>query len=722
LANKKEPGISLLVASVEAWVRRAILVLALVICGCSDRADTHASVVLVTIDTLRADHIGSYGGLWPTPTLDRLASEGSLFLDCTTHSPLTLPSHASILTGTTPIYHGVKDNGRYRLPEELDTLAEILKGIGYSTAAFVGALPVHSRFGLAQGFDVYDEKFMGERRAAEVTAGAVHWIEQQEDGPFFLWVHVFDPHSPYEPPEPFREEYGDTYEGEVVYVDDALGPLFSVVGGDILTVITSDHGESLGEHGEDTHALFIYDATLRVPLIFRGPGVPRGASFREQARSIDIVPTILELVGQTGRCDTCQGRSLVGLMRGEEVRPEPSYSESYFPRLNLGWSELRAVRWQGWKYIAAPQPELYNLSSDPGELANLAEEEPERIEKLAAELSHIERGAAGPFDIEPERLDPETSRLLSSLGYVSAEAALSHDGSLPDPKSRIELWRSLVEAKDLSDKGENEKAIAEFESILERDAKLLQAHYHLSEAYYRMGDYEAAADRCQRLLSIDPKHGRAALLLAESLFRLGRIDEAEKVYEMAAELDRISADPLVRLANLRLESGNFDEARRILDQAAHRDPGDALVAYVRGKINMLEGNIGEAEKAFRDAVAADPAESGARVDLVNLLINQRRFAEAETLLRSGMSMQSRDSSLHAALGRVLAMSGRTERAIQSFETALELAPESPVVMTSLGIAYLQSGRNTEGLALLTRSLELEPNQPRIQVFLEQQRR
>jgi arylsulfatase A-like enzyme/Flp pilus assembly protein TadD len=654
--------------------------------------------------------------------LDQVAGEGSVFLDATAHSPLTLPSHSSILTGTTPIYHGVKDNGRYRLPDEIDTLAEILKGAGFSTAAFVGALPVHSRFGLSQGFEVYDENFVDERRAADVTTGAREWMEQQGSKPFFLWVHLFDPHSPYEPPESFRAEYGDTYGGEVAYLDHALGPLFSATGDDTLTVVTSDHGEGLGEHGEDTHALFIYESTLRVPLIFRGPGVPRGASFRQQARSIDIVPSILDLVGQTGVCKTCQGRSLVGLMRGEDIQPEASYAETYFPRLNLGWSELRSVRWEGWKYIAAPQPELYDLISDPGELTNLAEREPERVEKLAEELLAIEKRVAGPFEVEPSRLDPETSRLLSSLGYVSAEAALSHDGPLPDPKSRIELWRSLIEANDLSDKGMYDQAIDTFESILQQDDKLLEAHYTLSQAYYRLGRYEATASQCQKLLNIDPKHGRAAVLLGESLYRLGRASEAEKVYERAAELDRIAADPLARLANLHFETGNIEKARQVLDRAVRREPRNALVFHLQGKFFLVEGKISEAEKAFRDAVAADPNEAGARVYLADLLINQKRFDEAESLLRQGVILHSHNSSLHAALGRALAMSGKPERAIQSFEKALELEPESSMLMTSLGIAYFQNGEDEKGIELLTRSLQLNPNQPQIKAFLEQQHR
>jgi len=702
--------------------RRAVLFLALLICGCSPSFhEGPTSVLLVTVDTLRADHVGCYGGKVPTPHLDRLASEGSIFLDVVAQCPMTLPSHASILTGTTPIYHGIKVNGRYRLHEDIDTLAEMLNRAGYGTAAFIGAMPVHSRFGLNQGFDIYDESFDGERRAAEVVTGARDWIEQQVGKSFFLWVHLFDPHWPYEPPESFSDRYGDTYEGEVAYLDHALGPLFSSTGDNTLIVVTADHGEGLGEHKEDTHSLFIYDSTLRVPLIFRGPGVPRDASFREQARSIDIVPSILDLLGLTGACSACQGRSLVPLMRGEEVKPEASYAETYFPRLNLGWSELRSIRREGWKYIAAPEPELYDLSSDPGELTNLAREEPERVEKLAAELIAIEQNAAGPFDVSPSKPDPQTLRMLRSMGYVSAENTPSGDGPLPDPKSKVDLWRAVRKIKEQSDKGRIDQAIVELKSVLQQDDRMIVAHYHLSECYYRKGQYEATIGQCEKLLAIDPEHSLATLLMGESLFRLGRIGEAEKAYEKAAEIDTLSPDPLVRLANLHLATKNIDKARQALDQAIQRDSRNNLVAYVRGKLALVEGDKREAEKAFRDAIEAAPLKAGVRVHLANLLVDQKRFDEAEWLLRQGVTLRSQDAYLHMSLGRVLAISGQMEQTIQSFETAHGLAPDSPAIMTNLGIAYLRNKEDDRGLALLTRSLELNPDQPQIRDLLRQRR-
>jgi arylsulfatase A-like enzyme/predicted Zn-dependent protease len=678
---------------------------------------TGTSVVLVTIDTLRADHLGAYGSSTETPNLDQLAREGSLFLDTTAQSPLTLPSHSSILTGTTPIYHGVRDNGRYRLPEQIDTLAEILERFGYTSAAFIGGMPVHSRFGLNQGFHIYDEGFSKERPAAEVVTAARQWLEDESNRPFFLWIHLFDPHSPYVPPEGFSSPYGDTYQGEVAYVDQALGPLLSFLGNDVLTIVTSDHGESLGEHGEDAHALFIYDATLKVPLIMRGPGVPRGAVFREQVRSIDIAPSILDLLGQADSCPACQGRSLVGLMRGEEVESEASYAETYFPRLNLGWSELRSLRWKGWKYIAAPEPELYDLTSDPKELENLAKGEPEKIVELAAELSRIQTESAGPIDALSIMPDETTLRHLRSLGYVSSETAPPGEGPLPDPKSRVALWQKLMKAVDLSDEGKVEQAIGEFQSILQQDSGMLLARDFLAEAYFRLGRYEAAASQCSQILEIDPENFKSTQLLGECLFRLGRIREAERTLQKAAELDRASSAPLARLANLHFEIGDIKKARQALDRAVERDARDSLVLLVQGKLLLVEGKPVEAERALRDALASNPFEEATIILLANLLVDQKRFGEAEELLSESVSELSKNVTLYATLGRVQGMSGSPKRAIQTFEKALDLAPESPLILTSLGIAYLQSNAEEKGIELLKRSLELDPNQPQISSYL-----
>ena len=649
--------------------------------ACSRGADSEAvSVALVVVDTLRADHLGSYGGKTLTPNLDRLARDGSVFLDATAHSPLTLPSHASILTGTTPLYHGIKDNGRYELLEEFETLAEMLKQSGYKTAAFVGAYPVHSRFGLNQGFDTYDDSQLrarGEKAADEVVTAARDWLGQQKDGPFFLWVHLFDPHSPYKPPAPLGKHYAESYGGEVAYVDDVLEQLFSSLGDNVLTVFTSDHGEGLGEHGEDNHALFIYDSTLRVPLIFQGPGVPKGAVLKEQARSIDIVPTVLDLVGEHELCEVCQGTSLVPLMQGGDFVPVTSYAETFFPRLNLGWSELRSVRREGWKYIAAPEPELYDLNADPKELENLARSEPDKLQEFARALAAIEERDTGPVEVSGTAPDQETVGLLRSLGYVSAGTSSNEEGPLPDPKSRIGLWQRFIRGVEHSDAGRFDDAIRELEGVLKEDSGMLAARGYLSEAYFNRGDYEAAAAQCRQYLESDPNDFQSTYLLAESDLRLGYVHEAVKGFEDAARLDPTSAGPLARLANLYLREGKDGKARELIDSGLERDPRDALALFVHGKLLLKEGKRDEVEKAFRNSLVANPSEAAVQLQLANLLLEQKRVAEAESILAKSVAQQPDDPLLHSVLGKAQALSGQDERAAQSFQRSLELNPNQP---------------------------------------------
>ena len=348
------------------------------------------NVVLVTIDTLRADHIGCFGyQLVQTPHLDSLAARGTRFAQAVTPVPLTLPSHASILTGTYPFVHGVRDMGGFVLQESPPTLATLLSQAGFRTAAFVGSVTLDHRYGLNRGFATYDDDMppaeseagprKPERRAEVVVERTLAWLAARPAGRFFLWVHFFDPHSPYDAPQPFHAQYADhPYDGEVAYADAQLGRLLEAVreqgvSDRTLFVVMGDHGESLGEHGESTHGIFLYDATTRIPLVIAGPGVPYGKVVQAQVRSIDVMPTILAAV-KIKAGDLLQGVSLCPLIEGNGgLPPESRFAlmETIYPRTHLGWSELRAVRTTEWKYIQAPQEELYNLLTDPAESCNV---------------------------------------------------------------------------------------------------------------------------------------------------------------------------------------------------------------------------------------------------------------------------------------------------------------------------------------------------------------
>jgi arylsulfatase A-like enzyme/Tfp pilus assembly protein PilF len=692
----------------------------LLLAGCDAAGRAPKNVLLVTIDTLRADRLGAYGGSVPTPHLDRLAREGTSFGNAFSASPLTLPSHSSILTGTLPTVHGVRDNGRFRLGAEMETAAEMLKRSGFRTAAFVGAFPLDSRFGLDQGFDVYDDSFGGpasrsalaERRGAAVVGVARAWLEANRGERTFAWVHLFDPHAPYAPPPPFPAGY----EGEVAYVDHVLGDLFSAASSETLVIVMADHGEGLGEHGEDTHSLFIYDSTIRIPLLMRGPGIPAGASPSSQVRSIDVLPTILELLGEEELCPACEGESLVPLLRGQSADPRPSYAETYFPLLNLGWSELQSVRSGGWKYIDAPEPELYHVESDPGELSNVIGANREKAEELSEHLASLDRAA--PVARAPV-VDAETLDALRSLGYASA-AVPPAPSSRPDPKARLQVWEGVRRGMDLSARGEWALAIAELESVTREEPDLLLARTHLAAAYFESGRYGDAVRECGAILAREGDDYDATLLLGKTLLRLGRGDESRKILARAAELDPASAAPWVELSQLSLRRSKA-EAERFLAEARSREPEASGVLVMEGKLAVLNGDAVSAEGYFRKALEGAPYDVDARVQLGNLLLAQRRLEDAQALFEDGLRSRPDAAAYHVGLGHSLALSKKMEPAIAAFEKALSLDPRSTLVLNSLGFAYLEAGRPGEAMALFQRSLELDLNQAELVRFLQQAR-
>ncbi|MCK5378164.1 MAG: sulfatase, partial [Acidobacteria bacterium] len=406
------------------------------------------NVVLITIDTTRADHVGCFGYSEPTtPNIDRLAEEGVLFTKAFTTNPVTLPAHTSILTGTYPLFHGVRDNSTYVVNDEVTTLAEILKERGYRTAAFVGAFVLDGIFNLDQGFDTYDDdvgrdwaKDEIERRAANafgfderkanlVTHSAQAWLKTRPSGPFFLWAHYFDPHQPLNPPDPHRSRFTDPYDAEIAFVDEQLGELLRSLRVDgsydnTVIVVVADHGEGLMDHGEPTHSLFIFDSTMHVPLVIK-PVAPSALSVVDGLVStVDIVPTILEMVGAEVP-DSVQGRSLMPAMAGDPIPEDRSvYMESLTARLACGWGELRGLRNLSEKLIYGPKPRLYNVDEDPGEVFDLAQSDADGVQRVTGELEEAialwrspdsSRAVAGA--------DPETLERLRALGYVTGAAA-----------------------------------------------------------------------------------------------------------------------------------------------------------------------------------------------------------------------------------------------------------------------------------------------------------
>jgi len=561
------------------------------------------NVLLISLDTTRADHLGCYGNpAIQTPHIDRLAREGVRFETCISSAPITMPSHASILTGVHPFVHCVRDNGSYRLPDEATTLAEVLAARRYHTWAQVAAFVLHHSFGLGQGFDFYRDVPAvaagdGEPQipATAVTDGALELLTARPSEPFFLFVHYFDPHAPYRPPEEFARQYTSPYAGEIAYVDQQIGRLLAALetSGALdrtLIVLTADHGEALGEHGEETHGYFVYRSTLRVPLIFWRPGrVPEGMTVAARVRTVDIAPTILGLLGVTDGLPAAQGADLRLTWRpGATPDDYPTYSETLYPKTNLGYAPLRALEIGDWKYVHGPRPELYNLKQDRLEKRDLAAQEPERVARLADELrtfvlstpSVCTAGAAAAAAPAAPGAAPPA---LAALGYVGGVggAALNEDEAAllnptgPNPMDLVDEIRAVNAVVPLIWRGEHaatEKAIREILAAAgPRAAGFAWAHGTLAAAIAAQGRIEEAADAAHAAVNANPEDGRAWGLYGLLLQQLGRLDEAREAYSRAEECEPVAAFVLTNFARLCAARQEHAQAARLFRKSLDTD-------------------------------------------------------------------------------------------------------------------------------------------------------
>ena len=512
----------------------------------ADRARPKPNVLLITLDTTRADRIGSYGyAAAATPNLDRLAAAGVRFEQALAPAPLTSPSHASLMTGRQPYTHGVRNNGHFTLADDIPTIAASFAAAGYDTAAFVSSFVLDAQFGLARGFAHYDasldappadvpSSLESERRGDRTVAAATGWLRARPAGkPFFLWVHLYDPHDPYSPPSPFRERFAARpYDGEIAFVDVLIGTLLQETGypgSPTLVMTAGDHGESLGEHGESTHGLFVYESALRVPLVIAGAGIAP-AVVKAPVSLIDLTPTLVDLAALPAIAGV-EGRSLRPLMSGQADGDEPPavYAETYFPQFFMGWAPLRSLRDGRWKYIDAPEPELYDLSTDAAERTNVIASRPAAAMSLAKALRSTAAASAGRMATTP--LSDEARERLASLGYVSAITPLHDDkaAGAPDPKHMVATFEQLLEgnralaggrpdvaaraAADVVRKepgnafalllkgraalaqGQNREAIAAFKAYLTLVPRSADAHHWTALAALRLGDRAARARR-----------------------------------------------------------------------------------------------------------------------------------------------------------------------------------------------------------------------------------
>jgi arylsulfatase A-like enzyme/Flp pilus assembly protein TadD len=643
-----------------------------------------SNVVLITIDTLRADHVGCYGYKQiKTPNIDGLAAEGTRFDRAFAVVPVTLPSHSSILTGAYPMLSGMHDFSGNKLSPLQPTLASVLKQAGYQTGAVIAAAVLDSRFGLNQGFDFYYDHFEFSRldeanldemqRPGNVVADvALDWLEKEwlKDGlaknpqkKFFLWMHLYDPHLPYHLPEPYANEYAARpYDGEIAFADEQVGRLLRFlkekgIYQNTVIVLCGDHGESLGEHGEKTHGFFIYNATMHVPLIIklpknRLPGNGTGRAVGDPVSLVDLMPTILGAVGVEIPSQV-QGRSLLSELRSEHDDREPDdksdrdrvlYGETFLPRIHFNWSELRGSENTKYHFIDAPRPELYDLVKDPGEVHNLFTDKSAVAEEMRAKLVGLIRDySAGKELAEKTGLDPALMERLKSLGYAGFSGGTDPTISsrdLPDPKDRIATYELISDAISDSQHGHFQESIEKLKSVIKTEPNSVPAHYMQGLNYYRLKMFVEAVDELQKTIQLSPDYALASFNLGMAQAHAGQIDAA------IATLQR----------TLQLDATNFEAAFNL------------GVAYVQKK--QLE----PAASAFRQSVTIYPEFARGHRALGETLLYQDKVDDAIAELRRAVELAPQEPIMHESLAKALAAKGLTVEAEEETRRAQQQQP------------------------------------------------
>jgi len=669
--------------------------IASLLAGCDGGAGPSAGVeriVLVSIDTLRADRVGCYGAAGAeTPALDALAAEGARLETAISPAPLTLPSHVTLLTGLEPPQHGVRHNGLFRLSDDVVPLAEHLRGSGFATAGFVSAFVLDGRYGLSRGFDHYDDRLgmlsseatgaaAAERRGDQTVDAAIAWLGQAPER-FFLWVHLYDPHAPYAPPEPFAARFsGHLYDGEIAFADAQFGRLRAAVAdrwpAGTLWWLTSDHGDSRGEHGEPTHSYLVYDATQRIPMLVAGPGVPAGGVVSGVAALADVAPTVLALA-DLPPLPGASGTSLAAALRGGGASPRrAAWVETLATQLDLGWSPLLGVRTASHKYVRAPEPELYALGDDPRELTNRAGEQPE----LAAELDRLveEVVATGRPVVPSFQPDAEERAQLEALGYlrgaapVRADAALGRVGG-PDPKREIGLIAQIEALMRLLSERRGPEALAAYDRI-------------------------AAPGYALLLL------GASAALAADD------VERAEREARAALELSE-QAEPLVLIAKAQVQRGRFAEAKRSLERAVAVDPEKAEPWLGLGFLAEREGRVDEAIQLYERARALPLVYPEAIWRAAALQLEAGRRDEARVLLAELPPAEQRMPESAERLARAERAAGRVDLALTRVDGALRDFSHVPALWLLKGDLLDQQGQLRPALAARRRALELSPGRP-----------
>jgi len=691
------------------------------------------NLLVITVDTLRSDHLGCYGyDKIKTPWIDTLARQGTLFKTAVSQAPLTLPSHAALFASTYPPFNGVRDNGGNKLDDKALTLAEILRNCGYDTAAFVSSFVLNKRFGLSQGFTTYDDvneendprlvihHMDGERTAEKTTAAAINWLQRKKQSPkpFFLWVHYYDPHSTYNPPQPFRQMYKDSpYDGEIAFTDSQIGRLFQALKGlnligNTLIVFAADHGEGLGEHKESGHAVFVYDTTIKVPLIFCRPGlVPEKKIIQNQVRLVDVMPTILDLL-KMKKPRVLQGESFAKLLKGENPLLQfTAYAESMYARNHYNWSPLMTWRTAQWKYIHSSKPELYDIQKDPGELVNLATKRPDVAEKLDRELKDFLL-KVGTADSKKGRMevDDQTRQKLMSLGYLQGgDDSASKE---PTPFEMIEVMEKMNLSVRQANQGMTEEAIKGLKEVVRLDPDNAEALLHLGQIHREIKRYDEAIAYFKKAASFKPDESKVHDGLGNIYKSMGRVEEAFQEFQTADKLDPGNPSILNNLGWYYQQKLQIDKALEYYDKALSIDDSIATAHANRAICYRLNGKLPAAIQELKKAIQLEPKLAFAYAELGACLAIQGNLDRAIRACQKAIQLDPKGLDGYNNLGVCFQRQGAHDKALASFLKAAELAPWNPLVYVNVGNAYAFLNKLEEARKYFKKALEMNPRNER----------
>jgi len=763
-------------------IAAALAIAGLTLNGCARKSDSSAvsgklsgqNLLLITLDTTRADRLGCYGYKPAvTPALDALAARGVLFENAIAQAPLTLPSHCSIMTGRYPREHGVRDNGANALGLSHPTLASIFKEHGYKTAAFVASFVLDSRFGLERGFDTYSDD-MGEtgykiqplewqQPANAITDRAIAWLEAEKNSknPFFCWVHYYDPHQPYVPPQRVMKPELEPYDGELAFVDTEVKRLLdwfeaAKLTDHTLVVVVGDHGEAFGEHGEKGHSNFVYDVNLHVPMIVAHPAVVPGPKrVAAIVEALEVFPTVLDLFGFKPP-EGIMSRSLGVALAGGKLQDAAAYAESHFVFNSFGWAEQRALTTARWKYVSSTWPQLFDRMADPGEQENVIATQPKAAAKMLSELkSRYESMTAGKAAVV--ELDQRARDAIRGLGYLGGTTRTTDEfltEGLPDPKAHLNLITKLELAHDIMEQAENPKeyafAIPLLRSVVDDSPNSYLFQFMLGTCLYEVDELEDAVKAFQSAIKINPENAEVYRALAmtlarmertgeaiqhfdvslklddrnpdvhfqyaEVLQRLGRSEEAIRHYEKAVELFPNFAVAYARLSHSLKQKGRTDEAKRNLELAIDqfrialdRSPQDADLHFRLGMAYVQSERTSEAVTEFREALRLKPKHGDALFNLGLSLEMQGEVQEAEEILRRATAHSEVAADAYHALGVMMNKQGKIEEAVKLYEQCVALKPSKSLAVEDLTGYYLGNRRFSDAIRILQLAVEKSPN-------------